>query len=150
MHPRMRSRLSILVLTLCVGMYACTEPETATGATVFAVELKSASSAAPVATDPPCEQPLPVGGKRMAVDPDFPADVLLIIQYGPDGNASQAVIDQIEKKYGIGLTPFLGGRDHLLGGSAPLSNAQLAQMRCEPGVLAIKHTYSDERFRMSH
>ena len=76
----------------------------------------------------------------MAVDPDFPADVLLTIQHGPDGNASPEVIARIEKKYGIELMPYLEGPEPiLLGGVATLSNAQLAQMRCESGVLGIRY-----------
>ena len=75
----------------------------------------------------------------MAVDAEFPADVLLIIQYGPDGNASPAIIDRIEKKYGIELIPYTAGPGDVLGGIASLSNSQLAQMRCEPGVLSIKY-----------
>ena len=140
MHSRLNSRLIGSVLILCIGAYACSDAETSSpDSDVVKVQVNLAGPQTPIEAVPPCTQPLPVGGKRMAVDPDFPADVLLIIQFGSDGNASPAIIDRIEKKYGIELIPYLAGREQVLGGVVPLSNPQLAQMRCEPGVLSIKY-----------
>jgi hypothetical protein len=102
------------------------------------VQVNLAAPPTPFEAALPCKQPIPVGGTRMAVDPDFPADVLLTIQRGYDGSASPDIIERLEKKYGIELMPYMDGSEHV-GGIAPLSNAQLDQMRCEPGVLSIDY-----------
>ena len=151
MHVPLRSRLTISLAFLCVGAHACTDrnSSSAESATV-GVQVVLADPEATVPAVSPCEHPLPVGGNRMKVDPDFPADVLLIFQPGSDGKASPEIVDLIEQKHDIKLTPFLSSYGDLIGGSAPLSNAQLATIRCEPGVLAIRYEYSDESLRFIH
>ena len=138
MHAKSRRRLAIPLMTLCVGAFACTKSDTSSN------ELPVAEDSPTAARNAPCDEPVPLYGKRMRVEPDFPADVLIIIRPGPDGIASQATYDELQKKYDVELMPYLSRYEDLIGGYASLTEAQVATMRCESDVLAI--TYRSDKF----